>query len=82
MKIGTITKEELDLVKKLNNLGIVRADQVDGIRKIITKVRHDAIKAVKLPKYNHAKCIMRETCIGYMNAQSDLDNEKEILLNN
>jgi hypothetical protein len=38
------------------------------------------IKAVNLPTYDHSKCPIKATCIGYMNAESDLDNIKKELL--
>jgi len=38
------------------------------------------VKAVELPTYDHLKCPIRETCIGYQNAWSDLQNVKDVLL--
>jgi len=38
------------------------------------------VKAVELPTYDHLKCLIRETCIGYQSAESDLQNVKDDLL--
>ena len=38
------------------------------------------VKAVELPTHDHLKCPIRETCIGYQSAESDLQNVKEALL--
>ena len=55
-----------------------------NIKKFIKLVWDEAEKAgiesVNLPEYNHSKCPIKETCIGYQHAESDLENEKEILL--
>jgi len=37
------------------------------------------VKAVELPTIDHSKCPMKESCIGYQNAESDLENIKEAL---
>lgn len=46
----------------------------------LERVRRETIKSVKLPVYDHSKCPIKETCIGYQNAESDLENIKEELL--
>jgi len=40
----------------------------------------EGVKAVKLPIYDHSKCPIPASCIGYQNAESDLENIKENLL--
>jgi len=55
-----------------------------GIRGAIAQAGQEGykrgVKAVELPTYDHLKCPIRETCIGYQNAGSDLQNVKDVLL--
>ena len=37
----------------------------------------EGVKMVELPVHDHSRCPIKETCIGYQNAESDLENEKE-----
>jgi len=50
---------------------IEQAEQ-DGYKK--------GVEAVELPEYDHSKCPMRASCIGYQNAESDLENVKDEIL--
>jgi hypothetical protein len=44
------------------------------------EARFDELTNFNLPQYDHSKCPDPKTCIGYMNAESDFDNEKELRL--
>lgn len=50
------------------------------IETAISKAREDGIKSVNLPVHDHSKCPLPQSCIGYMNAESDLEHIKEELL--
>lgn len=52
----------------------VHKDMVD---RAVREARVDELNNFNLPEYDHSKCIDIHSCIGYQNAQSDFDNEKE-----
>ena len=60
---------------------LLKKQELDELEKAVRKegVR-EGIQMVKLPTYDHSKCPLPLTCIGYQNAESDLENEKRILL--
>ena len=47
---------------------------VAEILSLIEQEKRDLVEVIKLPDYDHTKCIVKETCIGYQNAESDLEN--------
>ncbi len=63
--------------------GIV-IDTEKFIKSSLSRVAKEAyrmgVKDVTLPEYDHTKCPLPESCIGYMNAESDLEHFKEELL--
>jgi len=69
--LGKDGKNEVIKAKLFLTASIQQAEQL-GYEK--------GIKAVELPVHNHANCPIKETCIGYQNAESDLSNVKEQLL--
>lgn len=41
----------------------------------------ELIGEIELPAYDHSKCPIKETCIGYQSAESDLDQAKQEIRN-
>jgi hypothetical protein len=50
------------------------------VRAVVKEEKKAAIKELKLPDYDHSKCIIKASCIGYQGAESDLENIKEAKL--
>lgn len=57
-----------------------------AIEQLLVEARIDELQNFNLPQYDHSKCptaiegVISNGCIGYENARSDFDNEKEIRL--
>lgn len=49
-------------------------------RQVRDEAVREGINRVNLPEYDHSKCPIPQTCIGYQNAESDLENIKSALL--
>jgi len=60
-----------DKIKAFLSETIKRAEQAGYER---------GVRAVELPTHDHSKCPIKQTCIGYQSAESDLENVKDILL--
>lgn len=63
-------------VKAIHRHGVKEAKA--AINTLLVEARKDELIDFNLPQYDHSKCIDKKTCIGYENAQSDFDNEKEL----
>lgn len=73
---GYIDDDEIQLKVKLE----AKAKLSALLRRVEVEARVDELTTFNLPQYDHSKCIDKRSCIGYQNAQSDFDNEKEIRL--
>lgn len=59
---------------------VAQQEAWNWIEQALIQERQETIESVNLPKYDHSKCPMPQSCIGYMNAESDLENIKLELL--
>lgn len=67
-----------EFIVELNSVGVEELKQFISSRQIsLIKM---IVESIKLPEYDHSKCPIKETCIGYQNAESDLENIKAELL--
>lgn len=59
---------------------LVKTHSQAHIRRVTLEAQHTAIKNFEPLQRTHDTCLDAHSCIGYQNAASDFDNEKEILL--
>jgi hypothetical protein len=52
----------------------------EAVRPALVAAASNELKAFEPLQRDHSKCIDAHTCIGYQNAASDFDNEKQIRL--
>ena len=79
-------KKSLELSYKHDNEITLTIDDLwewieHSINKALKEGYKKGVKAVKLPHYDHSKCPCPISCIGYQNAESDLEYIKDDLIN-
>jgi hypothetical protein len=54
-------------------------DTLIVVQSLLGQQKQELLEKISLPEYDHSKCPIHSSCIGYQNAESDLENIKKSL---
>lgn len=69
----TLNQEIEKIMKEFEKVGLY--DIKTFLEQSLKEVAKLTAEAGKLPEYDHKKCPLPKTCIGYQSAESDYDNQ-------